>query len=151
MLHKWQMYARGVPCTCLMSSLCFLPHLSFCCTFPLSLPPHTLPSTSHACTPPPLTHFPPPFTHAHLHPHTYTPLPADLPSQETSLVLRLNGQFPGDVGCFCVFFLNFLRLQPGECLFLAPNEPHAYIYGGKRACTLPNPMCPPPNTHVLVL
>ena len=54
---------------------------TFCCTFPLSPPPHTLPSTPHTCTPPPLTHFPPPFTHAHLHPsHIHsTPCRSALP------------------------------------------------------------------------
>ena len=56
---------------------------------------------------------------------------AGLPAQETSLLLRLNGQFPGDIGCFCVFFLNFVHLHPGESLYLAPNEPHAYLHGGK--------------------
>lgn len=59
---------------------------------------------------------------------------SDLPSQERSLLTRLHGQFPGDIGCFCVFFLNFLRLQPGESLFLAPNEPHAYLYGEVLEC-----------------
>ena len=56
---------------------------------------------------------------------------AGLPAQERSLLLRLNDQFPGDVGCFCVFFLNYVTLKPGESLFLAPNEPHAYLSGGK--------------------
>ena len=54
----------------------------------------------------------------------------DLPSLERSLLLRLNDQFPGDVGCFCVFFLNYVTLRPGESLYLAPNEPHAYLSGG---------------------
>lgn len=39
--------------------------------------------------------------------------------------------YPTDVGCFCLFFLNYLELKPGEALFLAANEPHAYISGGK--------------------
>lgn len=45
------------------------------------------------------------------------------------LCLRLNGQFPGEVGCFCVFLLNYLQLAPGEAVFLAANEPHAYLSG----------------------
>ncbi|XP_037089240.1 mannose-6-phosphate isomerase-like [Pollicipes pollicipes] len=55
----------------------------------------------------------------------------DSPSQDvpSELLLRLNGQFPGDVGCFCALFLNHLTLQPGEALFLGPNEPHAYLLG----------------------
>lgn len=49
------------------------------------------------------------------------------------LILRLNSQFPGDVGCFCAFFLNHVVLQPGEAMFLGPNLPHAYLSGGE-AC-----------------
>ena len=38
-----------------------------------------------------------------------------------SLVLRCNDQFPGDIGCFCPFFLNYITLQPGGCAaFPAP-------------------------------
>ena len=55
----------------------------------------------------------------------------DVPTQDTELLLRLYNWFPGDVGCFCVFFLNFLHLKPGQALYLAPNEPHAYIFGGE--------------------
>jgi hypothetical protein len=36
------------------------------------------------------------------------------------------------VGCFCVYFLNHLILQPGEALYLGANEPHAYLHGGER-------------------
>jgi mannose-6-phosphate isomerase len=38
-------------------------------------------------------------------------------------------QFPGDVGAWMVYFLNVLTLQPGQGLFLAANEPHAYMHG----------------------
>ena len=51
---------------------------------------------------------------------------------EADLLLHLHSFFPGDIGCFAVYFLNFLTLSPGEALFLAPNEPHAYISGGKQ-------------------
>lgn len=47
------------------------------------------------------------------------------------LLLRLHSQYPGDIGCFSIFFLNYLVLQPGEALFLAANEPHAYLSGGE--------------------
>jgi mannose-6-phosphate isomerase len=47
------------------------------------------------------------------------------------LVVRLNSQFPADVGLFMVFFLNFVELQPGEAMFLKADEVHAYISGGK--------------------
>jgi len=47
------------------------------------------------------------------------------------LVLRLNEQFPKDVGIFCSFLLNVVELQPGEACFLQANEPHAYLSGRK--------------------
>ena len=53
-------------------------------------------------------------------------------SQEViDLVLRLNSQFPGDVGVFCVFLLNYVTLNPGEAIFLGAGEPHAYVEGGE--------------------
>jgi mannose-6-phosphate isomerase len=47
------------------------------------------------------------------------------------LILRLNGQFPGDIGVFCPFMLNYIKLAPGEAMFLGAGEPHAYVSGGK--------------------
>ncbi|KXN90326.1 Mannose-6-phosphate isomerase [Leucoagaricus sp. SymC.cos] len=56
-------------------------------------------------------------------------------SQElVDLVLRLNSQFPGDIGVFCPFVLNYITLQPGEAIFLGAGEPHAYIYGECMEC-----------------
>jgi len=49
----------------------------------------------------------------------------------SSVVLRLHSQFPGDVGCFCVYFLNLMSLQPGQAIFLNANMPHAYLSGGQ--------------------
>ncbi len=40
-------------------------------------------------------------------------------------VLRIHADYPGDVGVFCPFVLNHFWLQPGEAVFLGPNEPHA--------------------------
>ncbi|KAF8798466.1 RmlC-like cupin [Phlegmacium glaucopus] len=45
------------------------------------------------------------------------------------LVLRLNEQFTGDIGLFCPFVLNYVRLDPGQAIFLGAGEPHAYISG----------------------
>ncbi|KAG0274498.1 hypothetical protein BGZ97_010495, partial [Linnemannia gamsii] len=45
------------------------------------------------------------------------------------LLLRAHSQFPGDVGVFSFFFLNYIVLQPGQAVFLAANEPHAYLSG----------------------
>ncbi|XP_046383477.1 mannose-6-phosphate isomerase [Ischnura elegans] len=51
-----------------------------------------------------------------------------------SLFERLHTQFPGDVGCFVIYFLNYVKLLPGEAVFLGPNIPHAYIYGDCIEC-----------------
>jgi len=51
------------------------------------------------------------------------------------LVGELNRQFPGgDVGVLSVFFLNIIDLAPGQCLFMGPNVPHAYISGDIIEC-----------------
>lgn len=47
------------------------------------------------------------------------------------LALRVHSQFPEDVGVFSLFFLNFVVLKPGQAIFLAANEPHAYLSGGE--------------------
>eukprot|EP00243_Klebsormidium_subtile_P003674 TRINITY_DN17268_c0_g1_i1.p1 TRINITY_DN17268_c0_g1~~TRINITY_DN17268_c0_g1_i1.p1 ORF type:complete len:432 (+),score=86.25 TRINITY_DN17268_c0_g1_i1:208-1503(+) len=51
------------------------------------------------------------------------------PSSTEKLILRLNEQYPGDVGVFCPYFLNYITLSPGESIYLAANEPHAYLSG----------------------
>lgn len=50
-----------------------------------------------------------------------------------NLVIELDRQFPNDIGVFCVFLLNIVKLEPGEAIFLGAGEPHAYISGGKNA------------------
>lgn len=46
------------------------------------------------------------------------------------LLLRLYYDYPGDVGCLAIYFLNHVTLQPGQAIFLAANVPHAYLCGG---------------------
>lgn len=46
------------------------------------------------------------------------------------LVLTLDKQFPGDIGIFCAYVLNYVHLRPGEAIFLGAGEPHAYVSGG---------------------
>ncbi|XP_015114331.1 mannose-6-phosphate isomerase [Diachasma alloeum] len=46
-----------------------------------------------------------------------------------SIIEKLHADYPGDVGCFGLYFFNFITLQPGEALYLGANEPHAYISG----------------------
>lgn len=53
-----------------------------------------------------------------------------LGKEESDLIKTLNSDFPGDVGIFCTFVLNIVRLKPGEAVFLKANEPHAYLDGG---------------------
>ncbi|KAK4694432.1 mannose-6-phosphate isomerase, partial [Phenoliferia sp. Uapishka_3] len=50
--------------------------------------------------------------------------------EERELIKTLNEDFEGDVGIFCTFVLNIVRLQPGEAVFLKADEPHAYLDGG---------------------
>merc|ERR1712187_644487 len=57
-----------------------------------------------------------------------------LPKQLAELVLRLYNQFGEDIGIFSVFFLNYVRMQVGECLYMAQNVPHAYLSGDIVEC-----------------
>ncbi|CAR27915.1 hypothetical protein ZYGR_0N04020 [Zygosaccharomyces rouxii] len=56
---------------------------------------------------------------------------SDLPE----LIIRLNEQFPDDVGLFCgCLLLNHCKLQAGEGMFLRAKDPHAYINGDIVEC-----------------
>ena len=44
---------------------------------------------------------------------------------EFGLIERLQEKYPYDVGCLAPFFLNYVRMGPGKCLFMAENVPHA--------------------------
>ncbi|GAB5366055.1 hypothetical protein AAMO2058_001111400 [Amorphochlora amoebiformis] len=50
------------------------------------------------------------------------------------LILRLNKEYPLDVGVFAPLFLNHVVLQPGDAMFLSANEPHAYLKGDCIEC-----------------
>ncbi|KAI5793063.1 mannose-6-phosphate isomerase [Geopyxis carbonaria] len=52
----------------------------------------------------------------------------------SALITRLNSQFPNDIGLFCAFLLNYVKLQPGEAMFLQANVPHAYLSGDIIEC-----------------
>ncbi|KAI2606516.1 mannose-6-phosphate isomerase [Hypoxylon fragiforme] len=52
----------------------------------------------------------------------------------SELVARLNKQFPDDIGLFVLFFLNFVKLSPGEALFLKADDIHAYLSGDIIEC-----------------
>src|SRR2546423_3444444 len=59
------------------------------------------------------------------------------------LLVQLDLQFPKDVGLFCALFLNYVKLNPGEAMFLRARDVHAYISGGP---FLPSPT---PSPHLL--
>ncbi|XP_043694831.1 mannose-6-phosphate isomerase 1-like [Telopea speciosissima] len=50
-------------------------------------------------------------------------------TDKEQLVLRLEKQYPSDIGVMSAFFLNYVKLNPGEALYLGANEPHASISG----------------------
>ncbi|KAH8671624.1 mannose-6-phosphate isomerase [Xylariales sp. PMI_506] len=50
------------------------------------------------------------------------------------VVVRLNKQFPDDIGLFVLFFLNYVRLSPGEAMFLKADDIHAYVSGDIIEC-----------------
>jgi len=46
------------------------------------------------------------------------------------LALRLQEQYPNaDIGVWSAFLMNYALLNPGEAVFLAAGEPHAYVEG----------------------
>jgi len=47
------------------------------------------------------------------------------------ILLKLDAEFPGDVGGFSVYFLNVMKLKKGDAIFLEANLPHAYLSGGR--------------------
>ncbi|KAL8580922.1 hypothetical protein ACOMHN_039622 [Nucella lapillus] len=58
----------------------------------------------------------------------------DVKPIEGDIILKVHSEFPGDVGVMCVFFLNVVRLAPGEAMFLEANLPHAYLSGDCMEC-----------------
>ncbi|CDY34738.1 BnaA01g32870D [Brassica napus] len=50
-------------------------------------------------------------------------------TEKERLVLKLEKQYPNDIGVISAFFFNYIKLNPGEALYLGANEPHAYLFG----------------------
>ena len=44
-------------------------------------------------------------------------------------ILRLNAQYPRDIGVLAPLLLNTIQLQPGQALFLPAGQLHAYLEG----------------------
>ena len=56
--------------------------------------------------------------------------PSNEGQELADLVVRLNSQFEGDIGLFVLFFLNYVKLEIGEAMFLKADDIHAYLSGG---------------------
>jgi len=44
-------------------------------------------------------------------------------------VVRLNGEYPGDMGVLSPIFMNVVHLQPGEAIYTPSGRLHAYLEG----------------------
>ncbi|KAJ6853619.1 mannose-6-phosphate isomerase 2-like isoform X2 [Iris pallida] len=55
-------------------------------------------------------------------------------TEKEQLVLLLEKQYPADVGVLSAFFFNYVKLSPGEALYIGANEPHAYVSGECMEC-----------------
>ena len=59
--------------------------------------------------------------------------PKDMQETETlnvkRWILRLNEEYPGDIGVVCPLILNLVHLQPGEAFFTQAGVLHAYLEG----------------------
>lgn len=60
--------------------------------------------------------------------------PSNTGKELSDLMIRLNGQFPGDIGLFVTFFLNYVKLEVGEAMFLKADDIHAYLSGDIIEC-----------------
>ena len=56
------------------------------------------------------------------------------PGELAEIIGRLDQQFPNDIGSFVFFFLNFIKLEPGEAMFLKADDIHAYVSGDIIEC-----------------
>ncbi|XAR51535.1 Mannose-6-phosphate isomerase [Bertholletia excelsa] len=50
-------------------------------------------------------------------------------TDKEQLAQRLEMQYPDDVGVLASFLFNYVKLNPGEALYLGANELHAYLHG----------------------
>lgn len=60
--------------------------------------------------------------------------PSNNGQELSDLVIRVNGQFPNDIGTFVLFFLNYVKMEPGEAMFLKADDIHAYLSGDIIEC-----------------
>ncbi|KAL8816622.1 MAG: hypothetical protein Q9223_004397 [Gallowayella weberi] len=60
--------------------------------------------------------------------------PSNEGKELADLVVRLNDQFEGDIGLFVLFYLNYVKLNVGEAMFLKADDIHAYLSGDIIEC-----------------
>ncbi|KAF1972565.1 mannose-6-phosphate isomeras-like protein [Bimuria novae-zelandiae CBS 107.79] len=60
--------------------------------------------------------------------------PSNSGQELADLVVRLNDQFPKDIGLFVQFFLNYVKLEVGEAMYLKADDIHAYLSGDIIEC-----------------
>ncbi|KAL3422819.1 Mannose-6-phosphate isomerase 1 [Phlyctema vagabunda] len=60
--------------------------------------------------------------------------PSNTGKELSELVERLDKEFPSDIGLFVMFFLNYVKLEVGEAMFLKADDIHAYLSGNIIEC-----------------
>jgi mannose-6-phosphate isomerase len=55
--------------------------------------------------------------------------PSDGAEPFRTWIVRLQSLYPGDIGVLSPLFLNLIRLEPGEAIYLPAGELHAYLEG----------------------
>ncbi|KAK5171591.1 Mannose-6-phosphate isomerase [Oleoguttula sp. CCFEE 6159] len=60
--------------------------------------------------------------------------PSNNGQELADLMVRLDSQFPQDLGLFVSFFLNYVKLEIGEAMFLKADDIHAYLSGDIMEC-----------------
>lgn len=58
----------------------------------------------------------------------------DSSNERDALFAELWKAYPGDSGTFFAYLLNYIRLAPGQAVFVPANTPHAYIEGRGVEC-----------------
>jgi mannose-6-phosphate isomerase len=55
-------------------------------------------------------------------------------SYREKLFIKMNGQYPGDVGLLSILFLKLHHLRKGQAMFIPAGVPHAYLKGNIVEC-----------------
>lgn len=56
-------------------------------------------------------------------------MPQEHVTASDRLLLALHAMYPSDSMCFCTYFFNHVVLEPGQAVFIHPNEPHSFLSG----------------------